>query len=67
MKKIVRLRNSDICCLEACKNKAVAIVFDRSNEDVKAYCEDHYLVAAHSSKPEYVNTCPNCRCYIPVN
>jgi hypothetical protein len=65
--KIKALANQHECEYPDCKNFAVDIVFNRDKWEIGFYCSEHVNQIINIGDPEYIEQCPNCECFIPIN
>lgn len=55
------------CEYSDCTEIADSLVYDRAANTVKDVCDRHAYVILDDTCPEYITSCPNCGCGIPVN
>ena len=71
MIKIKGLSPGHVCEFPNCGKPATGLVMDvdpKTYEDiVLAVCDKHDDLILNARAPEYIVSCPNCSCRIPVN
>jgi len=55
------------CEYEDCEKDAYDLVYSRKLDKVIETCYDHAKVVVDEGNPEYIQSCPHCGCWIPVN
>ena len=56
-----------ICEYEDCQKEATDLVYSRKLDKVIETCSRHTREVVDEENPEYVETCPHCGCWIPIN
>jgi len=55
------------CIYEGCNKEVTTLAYSRNLGKVVKCCETHAEKIAEEGYPEYIECCPNCGCWMPVN
>uniref|UniRef100_A0A6M3JNA3 Uncharacterized protein n=1 Tax=viral metagenome TaxID=1070528 RepID=A0A6M3JNA3_9ZZZZ len=55
------------CIYEGCNRESTTLAYSRNLGKVVKCCETHAEKIAEEGYPEYIEVCPNCGCWMPVN
>lgn len=67
MMKVRKVEEGDKCEYEDCEKKATEIVYSRDECKVMLACGICKEIIEDEDSPEYLDTCPNCKCIMPIN
>ena len=56
-----------LCESGDCQRPATHMAYSRKAKTVLVCCESHSDSVADEGQPEYVTTCKNCGCLLPIN
>lgn len=62
---IIQIDGESKCEREGCDFPQMEMIFD--GEKIMCVCSRHYSEILNKRRPEYLEGCPNCGCWIPVN
>ena len=55
------------CNYENCQEEATDWVYCRETGKVIKTCYKHAKIVVDEDNPEYIESCPRCGCWIPIN
>lgn len=61
------INESDVCEVEGCDVKSRCLVYSRHLSKVIICCNTHTNEVSDETFPEYIDTCDNCKCRLPIN
>lgn len=67
MMMVRKITKGDRCEFKGCRRMAGRMAYSKSKEVVMKLCKPHAKMVLEHHSPEYVMSCQNCGCHIPVN
>jgi hypothetical protein len=55
------------CQYDDCSRKATTLAYSRPRGKVLKVCDAHARTVADADSPEYLHSCENCGCLLPIN